>query len=96
MNRNFVFYDKIDFNWDSLYLKSISRLKETKNDYEVYLLIQEFVASLKGGRTNFYMPREVNKILRGIRMGTRMIENKVIITRLNSDILFEQGIKEGM
>ncbi len=96
VKRNFVFYDRIDFDWDSTYVSTLDKISETDGDYEFHRLMQEFVAKLKDGHTNYYMPNNYNKYLRGIPIRTRMIENKVIITQVNNDILRDQGIKVGM
>lgn len=96
VKRNFVFYDRLNFDWDSSYISNLEKVNHTKNDYEFYLLITEFVSSLKDGHTNFYMPRAINSKLRGIPLRTRMIEDKVIVTKVNNDNLSEMGIKKGM
>ncbi|MCP5064531.1 MAG: hypothetical protein GY936_19005 [Ignavibacteriae bacterium] len=96
MKRNFVFYDRLEFDWDSLYIKNINRVKETKNDFEFYLIMKEFVASVKDGHTNFYTPREVFKYSGNLPIQARMIEGKVIITEVRNDSLSRIGIKRGM
>jgi carboxyl-terminal processing protease len=96
MKRNFVFYDRLEFDWDSLYIKNIDRVKETKNDFEFYMIMKEFVASVKDGHTNFYTPREVFKYSGNLPIQARMIEEKVIITNVKNDSLSKIGIKRGM
>ena len=96
MKRNFVFYDRLDFDWDSLYIHNISRVKTTKNDFEYYLIMKAFVASVKDGHTNFYTPREVFKYSGNLPIQARMIEDKVIITEVKNDSLLKIGIHRGM
>lgn len=48
---NFVFYDQLNFNWDSLYKAYIPLVENTKNDFEFYNVINRFARMLKDGHT---------------------------------------------
>jgi C-terminal processing protease CtpA/Prc len=50
---NFVFYDQLTFDWDSLYQAYIPLVMETKNNVEFDELMQKFVGSLQDGHTNY-------------------------------------------
>ncbi|MDR0603333.1 MAG: hypothetical protein LBG80_03410 [Bacteroidales bacterium] len=50
---NFVFYDQLTFDWDSLYQTYIPLVMETKNNVEFDELMQKFVGSLQDGHTNY-------------------------------------------
>ena len=48
---NFVYFDKLTFDWDSLYQATIPVVLATKNDFEYYRELQRFVATLQDGHT---------------------------------------------
>jgi C-terminal processing protease CtpA/Prc len=48
---NFVFYDQLNFSWDSLYKAYIPLIENTKNDFEFYNVINRFARILKDGHT---------------------------------------------
>lgn len=58
VNYNFVYLNKVDRTmWDNAYKEMITKVQETKNDYEYYRELQKFCALLKDGHTNVYLPR---------------------------------------
>lgn len=89
VNYNFVYLYKIDREkWNNQYIKLISEVQETKNDYEYYRLLQRFCASLKDGHTDIYFPKEIhNKIYNtnfgNYRIFLTNINGKAIVTRVN-------------
>ena len=58
---NFVFWDKLDIDWDEEYRKALVRVLETKNLYDYYRELKRFVALLNDGHTDVSFP---NSILR--------------------------------
>lgn len=89
VNYNFVYLNKIDKEkWENDYKKLIVEVQETKDDYEYYLLLQKFCASLKDGHTNVYFPNNIEKDIFNsyfgkYRLFLTNIEGKVIVTRVN-------------
>lgn len=87
VNYNFVYLDKVNRNeWDSLYRVLISRVQETKNDYEYYRELQKFCAFLKDGHTNIYFPpgvEQMNTMFGDYRLFIENINHKPIIVRTN-------------
>ena len=88
VNYNFVYLDKIDRRaWDSTYQALIPQVEQTKNDYDYYLLLQRFCASLKDGHTNIYGNSKLGGLLLGKMFGTHYfwleeIGGKAIVIRI--------------
>lgn len=90
VNYNFIYLDKIDKEkWNNQYKKLLADIQKTKDDYEYYLLLQKFCASLNDGHTNIYFPKEIQDKIQYSDFGeykiyVSSIDDKVIITRINS------------
>ena len=94
---NFVYFDKLNFDWDSLYQATIPVVLSTKNDFEYYRELQRFVAALQDGHTwvswnnkNFW------DNLATIPIITRLIDGKMIVIEVLNSELEQQGIKRGL
>ncbi len=97
VKRNFVYYDRIGFNWDSLYVAYIDRVITSKNDYQYYKTLQKMVAKLKDGHTRLWLPDVYyDSILGKPPIKIRLIENKIIIFKVLNKFLLERGLKKGM
>ncbi|MFD2568276.1 S41 family peptidase [Pseudotenacibaculum haliotis] len=89
VNFNFAYLNKVDKEkWNSDYKSLIEKVQETKNDYEYYLLLQQFAVSLKDGHTNIFLPPSFSKFMLDAEFGDykftlRNIEGKAIITEVN-------------
>lgn len=89
VNYNFVYLYKVDREkWNNQYVKLISEVQETKNDYEYYRLLQKFCASLNDGHTDIYFPKEIyneiyNTDFGNYRIFLTNINGKAIVTRIN-------------
>ncbi|MCK4558184.1 MAG: hypothetical protein KAV45_00270 [Calditrichia bacterium] len=88
---NFAFFDQVpDLNWDSCYQSFIPQVMTTKTDWEYYLVLQRFIASLKDGHTRIFPPPELRNKYYGTatkQIKTRLIEGKVIITDVLDDAI---------
>ena len=97
---NFAFFHQIpDLNWDSCYQAFIPMVLESKNDWDYYLELQKFMALLQDGHTRIFTPVHLRNKYSGTsikKLTTRLIEDKVIITRVLDDSLRIQGLKQGM
>ena len=51
VRNNFVYYDQLKFDWDSLYSTSIQKVLDTKDSYSYIKELERMVASLKDGHT---------------------------------------------
>lgn len=84
VNYNFIYLDKIDrVKWDSTYKALITKVQDTKDDYQYYRELQKFCAFLKDGHTSVYMPKGI-MILRenfgDYWLAVRNFDGKAIIT----------------
>lgn len=85
---NFAYFEKIGSSkWDSLYKTMIKRVLKTSNDYDYYRELSFFMAFLKDGHTGVGRYPNVDRyttIYKGYLIEFGRIENKVIVTRINS------------
>lgn len=56
---NFVFWDKVEIDWDEEYKKELSRILETKDLYEYYRELTRFVMLLNDGHSGVTFPNEM-------------------------------------
>ncbi|MRS04346.1 hypothetical protein EG832_14195, partial [bacterium] len=97
---NFAFFNQIpNLNWDSSYQAFIPKVIESKNDWDYYLELQKFMALLQDGHTQIFTPVHLRNKYFGtstMRLTTRLIEDKVIITTVIDDSLRNKGLRQGM
>ncbi|MFA8298535.1 MAG: S41 family peptidase [Hyphomicrobiales bacterium] len=78
---NFINYDKINFNFDSLYYTYIDKISKTRNDYEYHLLIQRFAASLNDSQTKIQISdHNFGKPIKSYLVEFKEYNHKVYIT----------------
>lgn len=92
VNYNFANFDLSKIDWNETYKRYISKVLETKTTEEYYNELKKMVALLKDGHTNVYYPVQ-NYAKPPLR--TKLIENKIIITRVSNDTLRKQNIEVG-
>jgi len=95
---NFTFPEKLAaLDWDALYVGFIPRVRATRSTVEYYQVLQELCAKLQDGHTTIIMPDPYWKTWVG-RPGlqARLIEGRVMVTKLWNPELEKQGIAEGM
>lgn len=94
---NFVYFDKLSFDWDSLYQATLPVVLATKSDFEYFRKLQQFIATLKDGHTGVsWERRDLWNDWATVPLLTKQIEGKMIVTAVLNDTLQQQGIKEGM
>jgi len=95
---NFVYFDRLTFNWDSLYRATIPIVLATENDFEYFRELQRFVATLRDGHTSVgWNHRDLWDNWATIPVVTRLLDGKMIVTEVLNDELRElQGIKRGL
>jgi len=95
---NFVYFDRLTFDWDSLYRATIPIVLATENDFEYFREMQRFVATLRDGHTIVgWNRRDLWDNWATIPVITRLIDGKMIVTEVLNDELRElQGIKRGL
>jgi carboxyl-terminal processing protease len=95
---NFANFDLVpDLNWDALYLAYLPKVRETKSTLEYYRLLMEFCALLKDGHTNVTPPEPLmGEFYSRPLIRTRLIEGRVIVVRVQDDLLQRDGIVPGL
>lgn len=83
---NFVFYDQLLFDWDSLYQAFIPLVMKTTNDIEYMELMALFSGSLQDGHTNIYFSDFVLPYRDYIPMSVRYFNDTLRIVRVSSNI----------
>ena len=56
---NFVYWDKVDIDWDEEYRKTLANVLKTEDLYDYYRELLRFVALLGDGHTAVTCPREM-------------------------------------
>lgn len=87
---NFAFYNKLDFDWDSLCVASIPALVATASDEDFLKGMKELCAQLNDGHTYiFSMNNPENKAdwIRPFPMKTKRIGDRVFVTEVYSSDL---------
>lgn len=77
---NFVFFDELDFCWDSLFRATIPKVIATKNDFEFYRVIQRFAASLGDGHTEIFDGNQFFNYIDYVPFLGRFVGNNFYIT----------------
>lgn len=96
---NFAYFDKLSFDWDSLYKATIPVVLATKNDFEYFRELQRFIATLKDGHSRVSWSWERGDLWNNwatIPLQTRLIEGKMIVASVLNDTLQQMGIKKGL
>lgn len=94
---NFVYFDKLKLNWDSLYQATIPQALQAKDIKTYYDVLRHFISHLKDGHTSVWYPSSyyTNEFAYA-PLRTDLIQGKVFITRLLNDTLRMQGVQPGM
>ena len=71
-------------NMDSLYAAYIPRIQRTKDDFEHYLTMQEFVAHFHNSHTYCMMPQQLLPYLTMIRLQTECRDGRIYIRNISS------------
>ncbi|MBK5721150.1 peptidase S41 [Dysgonomonas sp. Marseille-P4677] len=94
---NFVYYDQLKLDWDSLYEISISKVLEIKETYVYLKELESLAASVKDGHTYVYhrgdIPREDR--ITPAPFTTQFVEGKVLVDKIWSSSLIDKGVKRG-
>ncbi len=95
---NFANFDLVpDVDIDALYLEFLPRVRAASKTGDYYLVLMEFIASLRDGHTNAYPPRAaVDQFLAGPAIRTRLVEDKVLVIRVDDESLRKAGLTVGL
>ena len=85
MSYNFANMDHCQgLNMDSLYAAYIPKIQRTKDDFEHYLTMQEFVAHFHNSHTYCMMPQHLFPSLAMIRLQTEYRDGRIYIRNISS------------
>lgn len=77
---NFAHFDKVpDLNWNKTYLEYIDEVINTKTTLEYYRVLQKFIALLKDGHTNIYLPNEFQENIYYPHLKLQSLNKKIFI-----------------
>ncbi|MFT4222489.1 S41 family peptidase [Dysgonomonas sp.] len=95
---NFVYYDKLQLDWDSLYEASIPKILETKDSYSYIKELERIVAYAQDGHTYVYhnvaQPVGEERI-KPLPFTTKLVGNKVLVDEILSSDLLKKGVTRG-
>jgi C-terminal processing protease CtpA/Prc len=95
---NFAYFDKVpDLDWDALYLQYLPKVRQSPSTLAYYRLLKELYARLHDGHTNVYLPGELRPAMYSEPLvRTRLIEDKVLIRRVDDPRLAADGAAPGL
>ncbi|RHJ79129.1 S41 family peptidase [Parabacteroides sp. AM08-6] len=95
---NFVHYNKLKINWDSLCIANLPRLTATHSDEEFMDELKKICAQLHDGHTFLYIantPGDEANWIRPFPMETKRIGDRVFVTSVYNSKFKEQGLDAG-
>lgn len=94
---NFVYWDQLPINYDSLYNEALSRILNSDTDYAYYRELQRFAVNMNDGHTDVLLPPEFYNIYNhSIPLRTKLIDNRVFVRDVRNDTLTQRGIGRGL
>lgn len=95
---NFAFYDKLNFDWDSLCIASMPVLTATSSNEDFFKGMQALCARLHDGHTYiFHMnnPKNQDDWIRPFPIRTKRIGDRVFVTEVYSSDFRNKGVVRG-
>ncbi|HEX2532266.1 MAG TPA: S41 family peptidase [Chitinophagaceae bacterium] len=93
---NFVYMDKVQTDWDSLYRDALPKALAAESTQAYYDVLRRLVARLNDGHTSVWYPGSYyQKEFAYAPLKTELIEGRVFITRLLNDSLAQAGLERG-
>lgn len=94
---NFAFFDRQpDLDWNQTYVDFLPKVRATTSTEEYYRVLMRFAALLKDGHTNVYPPEPLQDAFYAAPgLGTQLVENAVVVTRVNDPALLAQHWRVG-
>ncbi len=93
---NFVYFDRIGLDWDSLYKATIPQVIGAKDTKTYYDVLRRFAAQLKDGHTGVWYPSSFyQREAAYAPLATDLVEGRVLITGV-PDSLASRGWQRGM
>lgn len=94
---NYVFYNDLTFDWDSLCMTTLPSLLATQSKDEYVRELQRLCTQLADGHTYIYEDNPDNSLdwIRPFPFKTKRIDNHVFVTTVLSTDFQKQGIQTG-
>lgn len=95
---NFAFYDRLQFNWDSICYSLMPDLTSTSSDEEFIKGLQVLCARLNDGHTSVFTlnnPTNQADWIRPLPLKTKRIGDRVFVTDVHSSFLENCGVMSG-
>lgn len=94
---NFVYRDRLTFNYDSLYNDALMKILDSDDDYTYYRELQRFAVYMNDGHTDVFLPADLyNTYHHPIPLRTKLVEDCVFVRDVRNDTLIEKGIGKGV
>jgi carboxyl-terminal processing protease len=95
---NFANFDLVpDLDWDAAFRDYLPKVRHTRSTLEYYRVLMELGAKLGDGHTGVFPPEQLSDaIYARPPLRTRLIEDKVIIMRVDDEALEQRGLAPGM
>lgn len=94
---NFVNFELVpDLDWDATFVEAMPRVLATESTFDYYQVLRRTVAKLNDGHTNVYLPTQLASMDRSPGLSTRLIENKVMVVRIDNRSVADAGLEVGM
>jgi C-terminal processing protease CtpA/Prc len=97
VKNNYVYYDQLNFSWDSLYAVSIPKILDIKDTYSYIRELEKIIAAVKDGHT-FIIPNIHIDIEERTPapFNTKLINGKVLVDQSWSPELTHKGVVRGV
>lgn len=92
VKRNFVYMDRVQVNWDSLYAATLPEVQAASNRAAVTRILQRIVAQLHDGHT--YVWGDMSTAL--VPIDARWMDGHLYVDGVRSRLLREAGVRRGM
>ena len=94
---NYVFYNDLKFNWDSLCLATLPKLLATGSKEEYVQELQRLATKLQDGHTSIYEDNSDNSLdwIKPFPIKTKRIDDRVFVTNVFSSDFQKQGVETG-
>lgn len=92
VKQNFVFYDRISLNWDSLYAATIPQIAAAKDRTECYEVLQRMAAQVHDGHTIVYCSNYEHY---NVPLRTKFIDGHVYVDAVDYSEFSKQGLRRG-
>ncbi len=91
VKRNFVYYNRVHVNWDSLFIAAMPLVEKAQSNEECAIIAQRMLAQLGDGHT--YVDCSP---FRELPLSTKMINGRIYVDFVGSSSFRDAGVRRGM